>query len=67
MGARRGSKRRICNIFGKAYRIKMKHPGYSEGDIQQTKRQHVHATTVTSVSPTTSIATTCKAQITINK
>ena len=46
------SKGHISNIFGRAYRIKVKISGHHEGDIQLTKRQHIHATTATTVITT---------------
>jgi hypothetical protein len=50
---KRGSKAQISNIFGTAFRAKVKFPGLYERDVQLMKRQDVHATTVINPAATT--------------
>ena len=46
------------NIFGTAFRVKIKIPGHHERDVQLTKRQAVHATTAIKTAATTVTTTT---------
>ena len=48
----------INNIIAMAYSVKLKLSGLDKGDVQLTKRQHMHATIATTVSTTTNPSTT---------
>ena len=46
------SKRRISNILGTAYGIKLKLSWCDEGNVQLTKRQYAHTATTTNTTTT---------------
>ena len=55
---KRASKAHISNVFGTAYRVKVKFPRHHEREVQLIKRQNVHATIAINTAGTTVVTTT---------